>query len=236
MYREICQQHGSKTIGQFYLTLQLVKKHFTDKLIVLPDLQRDLISGLNLEFNYKIGYNWEINGHQYIPCKNTYLCTSILLTITKPMVPNAGTFCLQSQGILIITLQAPTELKPQYISEISVSNDLLSELISLAVDHKINDKYSNLLNIPILIMAHSRVYIPKLIVFGKLKTVEIDSAELVKHMDKNKKFKQKSMENPEEIPQHLIPTKLLQSSFQLEPSNYHRQSMLLEGAQVLQRA
>ena len=55
-------------------------------------------------------------------------------------------------------------------------------------------------------------------------------------MDKNQKYKQKTMENPEEIPQWLLSTIPLQSGFQPKPSKCSRQSMILEDAQVPQEA
>ena len=127
-------------IGQCYLTFQLEKKHFREKFIILWDLQRDLIWGINWKFNYKIEFNWSINGHQYI-ADNTYFCTSIPLTIINPIVQNAGAFYLQPRGILKIIVQAPTELKPQYIYKLSASDDLPSDLVTLAFDCKINNKY-----------------------------------------------------------------------------------------------
>ena len=108
-------------------------------------MERYFILGLNWLFNYKIGCNWNINGHQYITHNNTYLCTNIALTITKPMDLNAGTFCLHPRGISIITVQAPTELHLRTYYKLRPSNDLPSELIPLAVDHKINHKYTKLL-------------------------------------------------------------------------------------------
>ena len=80
--------------------------------------------------------------------------------------------------MLISTVQAPIELKPQYIYELSASNDLPSNLIPLATDHKIKHRYPKLLNIPILNAAHSRLYIPKSIAFKTMKPVEIENAEI----------------------------------------------------------
>ena len=74
------------------LSFQLGKKYFTEKVIVLWDLQRDLILGIHWQFNYKISCNWNMNGHHYITQNNTYICTSIPLSIAKPIVHNAGAF------------------------------------------------------------------------------------------------------------------------------------------------
>ena len=76
---------------------------------------------------------------------------------TTHIVCNAGAFYLQPGGISKITVLAPTEFKPQYVYELSTGDDSPSQFIPLAVDHKINHKYSKLLNIPILNMAHRKV-------------------------------------------------------------------------------
>ena len=73
-------------IGQCYLTFNLGNKYFTGKVIVLTELPRNLILGLNWHFNYKIGCNWNINGHQYMAHNSNYFCTSIPLKVTKPIV------------------------------------------------------------------------------------------------------------------------------------------------------
>ena len=71
---------------------------------------------------------------------SNYLCTSIPLKVTTPIVQNAGAFYLSSRSLSVITVQAPAELKPQQIYEFNASNDLLDGLIPLAVDHKVSHK------------------------------------------------------------------------------------------------
>ena len=100
-------------LGQCYVTFELGNKYFMDKFIVLQDLRRDLILGLNWQFNYKIGCNWNINKHQYMTHNNCHLCTSIPSKVTKPIFWNAGALYLQPRSVAIITVQASTELKPQ---------------------------------------------------------------------------------------------------------------------------
>ena len=78
--------------GYCYLTFQLGKKHFTDKFIVLWNLQKDLILGLNWQSNCKISCNWNIKRHHYITHNNTYSCTSIPSLIAKPIVHNERAF------------------------------------------------------------------------------------------------------------------------------------------------
>ena len=106
MYHDICQWPWSRTDGVMLHHLPIRKEVFTDKFIVLWDLWRDLILGLNLQFKYKIGCNWNVNGHQYKVQNNTFTCTIVPLTVTKPIVWNAGAFYLHSRGILIMTVQA----------------------------------------------------------------------------------------------------------------------------------
>ena len=48
-------------IDHCHLTFRLGNKYSTDRFVVLKDLQRNLILGLNWQSNYKIGCNWNIN-------------------------------------------------------------------------------------------------------------------------------------------------------------------------------
>ena len=71
-------------MGQCDLIFGLGNKQFTDRLIVLQDLHRNIILGLNWQCNYRIGCNWNVNGQQYITHNNDILCTS---TTSSNMVP-----------------------------------------------------------------------------------------------------------------------------------------------------
>ena len=110
-----------------------------------------------------------------------------------------------------------------------MSHDLPSDLIPLAVDHKINQNYPKLLNISIINAIHSKIYIPKLTIFRTLKPVEIENAEINEtSRTKTEHLSEITMENLEEIHQcsqnnNELPTILPQSSFQPEPSNHNRQ-------------
>ena len=170
----------SGLIGQYHLTFKLDNKYCTDKFIVLWDMWRDLILGLNWQFNYKISCISNINGHQYMTHNNNYLCTSKSSTkATKPLVWNTGIFYLQPRSVSIITVQAPTVLKPHHIYKFSASNDLPLGLIPLAVNHKINHNYLKLLSISTLSTVYSRVYVPGSAVLGTLKPIEKKMQRLV---------------------------------------------------------
>ena len=95
-------------IGHCHFEFKLGNKCLTDNVTVLKDLQRNLILGLNWQFNYKAGCNWNVNGHQYITYNNKYLCTSTPLIDTKPVIQNAGEFYLQARSVSIITVQTPS--------------------------------------------------------------------------------------------------------------------------------
>ena len=79
--------------------------------------------------NYKICFNYNANGHQYITYNNMYLWTSMPPRDTKLIIGNAGAYVLLSRSILVITVQTPTELNIQYLYALNVSDDLPSGLI-----------------------------------------------------------------------------------------------------------
>ena len=86
-------------IGQCYLPFRLGNKNFMDKFIILQDLHRVLILGLNRQFKYKIGCNWSSNGQHYMTHNNDYLCTSIPVDITKPIIQNVGGLLATQVGV-----------------------------------------------------------------------------------------------------------------------------------------
>ena len=104
---------------------------------------------------------------------------------------------------MINTVQTPTELKPQYIYELSASDDFPSDLTPLQLPTKSTTSNSKLLNIPMLNKAHSRVYISKSTVFGTLKLVKIENAEISETLwTKIKNLNKNTIDNFEEIHQN----------------------------------
>ena len=49
-------------VSQCDAKFRLVNKQFTDSCIILHDLSRNIILGLNWRCNYRICYNWNANG------------------------------------------------------------------------------------------------------------------------------------------------------------------------------
>ena len=96
-------------IGHCDLTLRLGKKQFMDRFTILQDLGRNLILGLNWQYNYRIVCNWNVSGQQYMTHNNKFLCTSAALSNMEPLVKNAGALQLPPRSISIISVQAPTE-------------------------------------------------------------------------------------------------------------------------------
>ena len=119
-------------------------------------MHRDLILGLNWQFSYKIGCNWNMNWHQYMTNNSNYLCTSILSKVTKHIIWNAGAFYLKARSVSSITDQATIALKPKHICGFNAHDDLPDGLIPLAVEHMVNHKYPNLLWIPVPIQHTTR--------------------------------------------------------------------------------
>ena len=92
----------------------------------------------------------------------------------EPIIHNAGTLHLPLRSIPIIAVHAPTELSTQHIHQLNTSDDLLSGLIPLAMDHRNHQKYLKMLNIPLLITAYDTVYISrKSITFHPIQITDI---------------------------------------------------------------
>ena len=89
------------------------------------------------------------------------LWTSIASSKTEPIIQNVRTLQLPPRSILVIAVQSLTELNTKHIYQLKASDDLPSGLISLAVNHRIHDKYQKLLNIPQLNTDYDTVHIPR---------------------------------------------------------------------------
>ena len=136
----------------------------------------DTSTKLDIELQ-KLSVIWNINGYQYMIYNSNYLHTGIPSKVTKPIIQNAGAFYSQPRSVSIFTVQAPTELKPQHIYKLNTSDDLLDGVIPLPVD-KVNHKYPKFLSIHLLNKSYNRVYIPRSTVFGTLKLLDIENAEV----------------------------------------------------------
>ena len=141
-------------IGQCDLTFRLGNKQFTDRFIILQDMQRNLILWPNWQYNYRIDCNWNVNGLQYITHNNKFLSTYTASSNMEPIIKNAETLKLPPRSISITSVQAPTELNTKHIYKLNPADDP-SGIISLAVDHKIDHKYPKLLKILFLNTEHN---------------------------------------------------------------------------------
>ena len=74
---------------------------------------------------------------------------------------------LPSRSITVISVQAPTELNTNHIYQLDTKDDLLSGIIPLAVDHKIDHKYPKSLKMPLLNTYYETIYIPRKTLIGK---------------------------------------------------------------------
>ena len=84
-------------IGQCDLTFRLAKKQCIGRFMILQELCRNIILGLNWQCNYRIGCNWNINGQQYITHNTKFLYTSIPSSYTKPIFKIQGQSCCHQE-------------------------------------------------------------------------------------------------------------------------------------------
>ena len=93
---------------------------------------------------------------------------------SKPIIHNAGAFCLQPRGISVIVVQTTPELDTQHISILDTSSNLPLGIIPLVIEHNIDHKYPKSLGIPILNTAYDRVCTPRATVTSTLCPVKIE--------------------------------------------------------------
>ena len=75
----------------------------------------------------------------------------------EPLIQNARALKLPPRSICIIAVQAPSELNTKYIYQLNATDDLLSGIIPLAVNHTIDHKFPQLMNIPLLNIEYAAI-------------------------------------------------------------------------------
>ena len=92
----------------------------------------------------------------------------------EPIVQNAGALKLPPRSISVISVKAPIKLNTKHINPVNATDDLLSGIIPLAVDHKMDHKYLKLLKIPLFNTEHHTKYIQRKTIIGILQPIEIE--------------------------------------------------------------
>ena len=211
-------------VGQCDLTFRLGNEQFTNRFIVLWDLHRNIILGLNWQCNYRIGCNWNIKGQQYITHNNKFLCTSIPSSNTKVIIYNSGSAILPPRSVSVISEKVKTKLNTRYLYQLNATDNLPCGILPLVVDHKIDHKYPNLIRIPLLNTEHNTIQIPRKTVIGQLQPIDVTDSE-VNNMSWTTDHTTPT-NKPAELPCTL--TKL--------EHNINKHSVVLEDAHMLQEA
>ena len=125
-------------------------------------------------------------------------------------------------------VQAPTKLSQKYIYELNATDDLPSGIIPLAVDHRIDNKYPNPLNIPLQNTEYNTNHIPRKTIIGKLQAIEIEDIEV-----SNISWTKDNADTANSLVELL--SMLPESRVQPEHSNL-KQLIILQDAQLQQEA
>ena len=152
-------------------------RSFTDRFIVLLCLQRNLILRFIWQYNCRIVCNWIVNGQKYKTHNNMLLCTRTASSNKEPIRQNVGAHKLPPRSISIISVQVPIELNIKHLYKLNTPDDILSGIIPLPVDHKIDHKCPKLLKIHLLNMGYDSIHAPRKIIIGKLQPTEIEHIE-----------------------------------------------------------
>ena len=149
-----------------------------NRLIILWDLPRNIILGLNWQCNSRIGWNWKINSQQYITHNNKFLCRSIPSSNTESIIHNSRSTMLPPRSVSVISVKVSTKLNTRHLYQLNAADKLLPHIIPLAVDHKIYHNNVKLKCIPLLNMEHNTANVPRKAVIGKLQPIDITDSEV----------------------------------------------------------
>ena len=147
----------------------------------------------------------------------------------EPLVQNTGTLTWPPRSISLISVQAPTKLNTKHLYQPDAADVLLSGIIPLTVDHKIDHKYPKLLKTHLLNTEHNTIHIPRKTTIGNLQPIEIEDFE-VSNISWTTDCTADTTNSPMEFPSMLV-----ESSFQPEHNNT-KHSIVLQDAQILMEA
>ena len=167
-------------ISEVHLKFRIGKMEFNDVFVILNNLQRDIILGLQWQCNYRIGCMWNREGKHFLTIKNKFLSLSITPQSPKQLVKSKGQCTLQGRSITWISVKTPRNIQVDSVFEINLDRQLPKGLIPLDVLHNIEHKQPQEMLIPLLNIMNSVVELLKNTILGSI--TEVNNAENVQHM------------------------------------------------------
>ena len=136
-------------VGECFIQLQIGKKTFKDRVIVIDSLKHNYILGQVLHRTNRFSTGYSTTWRHYITINSKIIAQAISQTINSPVLKMKGKILLSLMCICIVGIKTPTFQNTKNLLELSFDTFQLPEgVISLDVVHRVDHKTPQSLNIP----------------------------------------------------------------------------------------
>ena len=138
-------------IGECFFQLQIGRKIFRDRVIVIQNLKYNYILGLVLHRTYRFGMGYSTAGKHYIMINGEMIAEAILQVTDSPILKTIGKITLLPMSVSVIGIKMPTPCDTNNAYELNFNTFQLPEgVILLDILHRVDHKTPQNLNIPML--------------------------------------------------------------------------------------
>ena len=138
-------------MGECFFQLQIGKKIFRDRVIIIKNLKCNYSLGQVLHKTNRFGTSYSTTGRHYITINGEMIAQTIPQSINNPILKTKGNVMLPPMSISIVGIKTPTLQNANILYELKVSTFQLADgIISLNVLHRVDHKTPQSLNVPIL--------------------------------------------------------------------------------------
>ena len=137
--RYILGMRGEKLrpIGKYFIHLQIEKKVFRDRVVVIKNLRHKYILGQVLHRMYWFGTGYSTTGKHYITINGQVIAQSILQTLDYPIIKTRGKITLLPMSVSIIEVKTPKYSNTTNLYEVNADTFQLPEgIILLDILHR----------------------------------------------------------------------------------------------------
>ena len=139
-------------VGKCFIQLQIGKRTFQDRVIIIENLICNYILGQGLHRNHRLGTGYSITGRHYININGEMIAQSILQGTTNLILKTKGKVALPPMSVSVVEIKTPiAPAKSNNLYELTFDTFQLPKgVIPLDVLHRMAHKTPKILNIPIM--------------------------------------------------------------------------------------
>ena len=140
-----------RPVGECFICLQIGKRVFRDRVVVIDILRHKYILGQVLHRSYWFGTGYSAMGKHFITINGQVITQSISQPLDYPIVKTKGRITLPPVSVLILEIKTPKLKNTMNLYKMNAVTAQLPEgMIPLDILHRVDHKTLQYLNIPVL--------------------------------------------------------------------------------------